>query len=102
MYKWGPLRVLGDRRNGEKVWQQTIFKVQTSDRNYQENCDNYFATAINCMQHNQTNMQFLFLFKSDSDNWYDRTSDRAVTKGVTGDKGYPLGGPHIYEYYNKK
>ena len=45
------------------------------------------------MQHNQTNIQFQFLLKSDSDIWYDGTSDKAATKRVTCDTGYPLDGP---------
>ena len=49
------------------------------------------------MQHNQTNIQFQFLLKSDSDIYYDGTSDRAraTTKRVTGDTGgsQPLAEP---------
>ena len=55
-----------------------------------------FVTATNCMQHNQTNIQFQFLLKSDSDIWYNGTSDRAATKQATGNTGYPLGGPPKY------
>ena len=54
-----------------------------------------FATAPNCMQHNQTNIQFQFLLKSDSDIQYDGTSDRAATKRATGDTGCPLGAPFM-------
>ena len=39
-----------------------------------------FATARNCMQHNQTNIQFQFLLKSDCDIWYDRTSEHSSYK----------------------
>jgi hypothetical protein len=37
---------------------------------------------------------FVLWVKSDSDIYYNKTSDKAATKCVTSDLGYTLGGPH--------
>ena len=39
-------------------------------------------------------LRFVLWVKSDSDMYYNKTSDKAATKLVTSDLGYTLGGPH--------
>ena len=39
-------------------------------------------------------LRFVLWVKSDSDIYYNKTSDKAATKLVTSDLGYTLGGPH--------
>ena len=52
----GPSKGLGDRQHGLKMWQQTIFKAPTSDRNYQEKRENLrqrqFACCITKLTYN--------------------------------------------------
>jgi hypothetical protein len=38
-------------------------------------------------------LRFVLWVKSDSDIYYNKTSDKAATKLVTSDLGYTLGGP---------
>jgi hypothetical protein len=38
-------------------------------------------------------LRFVVYVKSDSDIYYNKTSDKAATKWVTSDLGYTLGGP---------
>jgi hypothetical protein len=40
-------------------------------------------------------LRFVLWVKSDSDMYYNKTSDKAATKLVTSDLGYTLGGPLI-------
>ena len=43
-------------------------------------------------------LRFVLWVKSDSDMYYNKTSDKAATKLVTSDLGYTLGGPHFFLY----
>jgi hypothetical protein len=54
------------------------------------------ALPVNGLKTGDTVFKFLLWLKIDSDIYYHKTNDRAATKSISGDMGYPLGGPRLY------